>query len=385
MPGNNATDAGSQCTGSATTASPAQAAHHRQESRIPPPILASRGSGDGSDADASEGARRPSAGVHLLSVRIHVKQVKVAAMIAASTDLVERPEKVCLLMWIATSSGDPLGPAAEWPARKGFSPLWNSARRVFQTIPVPDGSVPMLRMELWGINDDGSRQMLAGPVELPPHKVPMRPTGIGMHRTGSSMTAKAFSNVPPATMFLHALPPPPQSQRKTVFLIRHGESKWNAAKRGKNVYRMVREHDHPLNEDGYRQALALQHALRAAVDAKESARGSAGSAEVGSPSSMQQLANAGAMWASPLTRAVQTALVGLAPILRAEGATLQLKLNVREKKNFGGFDSIGRVCGAECYKRALSELRSLDASEGGPSMGDVSALSNLSEIGRAHV
>ena len=116
---------------------------------------------------------------------------------------------------------------------------------------------------------------------------------------------------------------------------------------------MVREHDHPLNETGYKQALQLQLAIRRALadppkDGQE-------------PTTAQSLGLAGAFWASPLTRAVQTAITALEPILSQPGNMLELKLNAREKKNFGGLDSIGRVCGNECYKRALGELMGLDS------------------------
>ena len=52
---------------------------------------------------------------------------------------------------------------------------------------------------------------------------------------------------------MHVTPRPPPG-KKYVFFVRHGESKWNAAKRSMNVYQMVKDHDHPLNEAGYRQA-----------------------------------------------------------------------------------------------------------------------------------
>mmetsp|Transcript_41004 Transcript_41004/g.108374 ORF Transcript_41004/g.108374 Transcript_41004/m.108374 type:complete len:281 (+) Transcript_41004:2-844(+) len=90
------------------------------------------------------------------------------------------------------------------------------------------------------------------------------------------------------------------------------------------------------------------------------------------------MAGADALWSSPLTRALQTALVALEPLLQLPGRTLELKLNVREKKNFGGLDSIGRVCGDECYQRALAELRSMDEGEGGPTSADMGPLSSLS-------
>ena len=50
--------------------------------------------------------------------------------------------------------------------------------------------------------------------------------------------------------------------RKKLFFVRHGESKWNAAKRDKNLFNLVKEHDHALTEAGYLQALVLQHGLR---------------------------------------------------------------------------------------------------------------------------
>ena len=86
------------------------------------------------------------------------------------------------------------------------------------------------------------------------------------------------------------------------------------------------------------------------------------------------MSKAGAFWASPLTRALQTALVALAPILGQPGKQLEIKMNAREKKNFGGLDTIGRVTGHACYQRALSELRGLDVDTGGPTPAEVSEL-----------
>ena len=47
------------------------------------------------------------------------------------------------------------------------------------------------------------------------------------------------------------------------------------------------------------------------------------------------------LWASPLTRALQTAMLSLQPLLEQPGAVLELKQNARERKNWGGLDSIG--------------------------------------------
>ena len=173
----------------------------------------------------------------------------------------------------------------------------------------------------------------------------MKDTAISLQRSANASASKAFNPAPPASLVMRCLPSIPRhlvaaSQRKTLFFIRHGESKWNAAKRGHNVYKMVREHDHPLNEAGYRQALQLQTAISNALAQPASDH----------PTTAQSIGLAGAFWASPLTRAVQTAITALQPILSRQGSTLELKLNAREKKNFGGLDSIGRVCGNECFK-----------------------------------
>ena len=123
---------------------------------------------------------------------------------------------------------------------------------------------------------------------------------------------------------------------------------------------MVSAVDHPLNEKGYRQAKALQMALAAAA-ADPAGDGPASAAEA---AALHAMFNAGALWASPLTRALQTAIVGLQPLLQADGAPpLELKANAREKKNFGGRDTIGTVCGDECGARALGKLTQLLGAE----------------------
>ena len=75
-------------------------------------------------------------GKPLLHLRIMAKQIKglAAMMAAAGSDLEDKPEKCGVMMWVSDAHGEPLGPIAEWPARKGVSPVWNSARYVVQTM-----------------------------------------------------------------------------------------------------------------------------------------------------------------------------------------------------------------------------------------------------------
>ena len=180
-----------------------------------------------------------------LSVRVHVQQVKVAAMMAAASGKDdERPERCGVIMWLVAANGEPLSPVAEWPARKGFSPMWNSARNLVQTRMAPDGSAVRLRIELWGIMEDRSRMLLAGPKEVNATKVPVSMTTVPIERTTASGADGGHRSTPPGSILMHALTPlsPALSagRRMTVYFVRHGESKWNAAKRTHNVYKMVR-------------------------------------------------------------------------------------------------------------------------------------------------
>ena len=69
------------------------------------------------------------------------------------------------------------------------------------------------------------------------------------------------------------------------------------------------------------------------------------------------LCDASVVYVSPLTRALQTAQIALAPLLRSRGLPLTLAPNAREKLNAGGADTIGiAVGGAEVRARAREFL-----------------------------
>ena len=74
------------------------------------------------------------------------------------------------------------------------------------------------------------------------------------------------------------------------------------------------------------------------------------------------ISGAQVVWVSPLTRALQTALVGLQPLLTRRDAApppIRLKPAAREKKNLGGRDTTGAARGKACGERALAELARL--------------------------
>lgn len=108
--------------------------------------------------------------------------------------------------------------------------------------------------------------------------------------------------------------------------------------------------DHPLNAAGRAQAESLLQALRAGGDAASEVLGVEG------------------VMCSPLTRAVETCLIGLEPLLlrgdgrsAADGAprTVLLNPNLREKRNFGGKDSSGRWKGEALRAGVRGAIREL--------------------------
>eukprot|EP00301_Raphidiophrys_heterophryoidea_P013057 c20399_g1_i1.p1 GENE.c20399_g1_i1~~c20399_g1_i1.p1 ORF type:complete len:461 (-),score=136.46 c20399_g1_i1:1402-2784(-) len=135
--------------------------------------------------------------------------------------------------------------------------------------------------------------------------------------------------------------------KKTLYLVRHGESVWNKAQSDLNVVELVSHTDHPLHKHGVQQAQALC-SLIDKTDAHSA--------------SEMNFRAAQAILVSPLTRAIQTALVGLRPIIFAPSRksilpTLKLAANAREKRNAGGRDSSGQAVGQEIRKRALETLK----------------------------
>jgi len=128
---------------------------------------------------------------------------------------------------------------------------------------------------------------------------------------------------------------------KKIYLIRHAQSRWNKAQKHHNLLAMVKERDHPLTSAGYRQA----HALALEIEAASRGDGSFGS-----------LLDASAVWCSPHTRALQTTLVGLHPLLEGGQLRVCLKPSARERKSLGGFDSVGAGRGDQCVHRALRKL-----------------------------
>ncbi|KAJ1449088.1 hypothetical protein M885DRAFT_622841 [Pelagophyceae sp. CCMP2097] len=185
---------------------------------------------------------------------------------------------------------------------------------------------------------------------------------------------------------------PPRLRSVNVVLLRHGESAWNEAQAESDFRGMILKRDHPLTAAGIRQAARFNGKWkRAANDAFATTLDAAGPAmqeaapfksvnlgpleppdrddaeadgeldptaavRADDAESLALLFDVTAVWASPLTRAVQTALVacdGLEALTRG----VSLHAECREIKGVGGFDCVGLECGGDAIRaRAADEL-----------------------------
>jgi broad specificity phosphatase PhoE len=122
--------------------------------------------------------------------------------------------------------------------------------------------------------------------------------------------------------------------KKEIFIIRHGESKWNEAQRDKDVGGLLKQYDHELTTLGIQQASSFNSKWKEQQSTKHQ-----------KDDDITTFLNATKIFSSPLTRAIETALLTCEdhPALKTNGLTLLR--NLREKKNIGSFDTVGQVSG----------------------------------------
>ena len=157
----------------------------------------------------------------------------------------------------------------------------------------------------------------------------------------------ALAPLPPPRATASFRVPGPFKSTKTVFLIRHGESQWNAAQTAGALHRMM-AYDHPLNALGRDQSMGLSRAWKSTL---EQARGS-GVAD----SYLDAFVGAHVVYCSPLTRAVQTCVLALDghPTVKDQG--IKLLSAAREIKKRGGLDTVGKVSGKRIAQRVSEKL-----------------------------
>ena len=177
-----------------------------------------------------------------------------------------------------------------------------------------------------------------------------------------------------------AHPQGPVVDKMTCFFIRHGESQWNKvcstafvanhclclaccplpsrlrqclclackAQEASNFYEMMKRVNHPLSADGIKQCQNF-NAISQGEQPKAAPR-------------YEDFMSADMIFASPLTRATQTALLTLKghPTLQQHG--MVLASTAREVKNTGGQDTVGDKCGTEVLETVEAECRDFDRS-----------------------
>ena len=144
---------------------------------------------------------------------------------------------------------------------------------------------------------------------------------------------------------------PASDMRKEIFVIRHGESKWNDSQADMNIKGMISQYDHELTANGIEQAMSLNDRWHEARRKEEQT--------AGADPDIDAFLAAPCIFSSPLTRAIQTSLVACEghPSLSREGSRLTLLRNLREVKNFGSFDAVGRFVGQDIRSHVEAILR----------------------------
>ncbi|MDP2437075.1 MAG: histidine phosphatase family protein [archaeon] len=143
------------------------------------------------------------------------------------------------------------------------------------------------------------------------------------------------------SLTLRSLPTPnPFPTKRTFFLIRHGESQWNEAQGKKSAKGMVKTTDHGLNLVGIQQAQAFNAKWRAAESSPR----------------VEQWRAADQVFVSPLTRAIQTCFLTMDTHPGFFRGAIALP-SLREAKNLGGLDTIGKVSGDKIRSRFISQLQ----------------------------
>ncbi len=154
-------------------------------------------------------------------------------------------------------------------------------------------------------------------------------------------------------------------KRMRMIFIRHGESQWNAGQAASHqvrlnalggLWKMFSQTDHPLSKEGISQAaVANRNWQKQYLAVKGGLKGYTTPQHAW----VKSFLSAGRVYASPLTRAVETCLLSLRghPTLTQRG--LSLISSAREIKNLGGQDTVGCAVGEGITARVQAELAAM--------------------------
>eukprot|EP00760_Papus_ankaliazontas_P012516 PhM_4_TR15341/c0_g1_i1/m.94665 len=234
-------------------------------------------------------------------------------------------------------------PSVSWPPKYGTrDPVWNSARAVGTV----SHDVPqMLCVEVFAVKSGNKKRL----TRIDAQAIPTSELWL------NCPTPLYFSRGEEECRMLIQPTPMQRTQRKNVYFVRHGQSEWNKAQRSlanpRSLGIMLTLRDHGLSVAGVEQAEKLCAAVQKELMGSaltgsftsriKTWRSGSNTPATSTTLSEQDFLQSRQVVCSPLTRAVQTALIGLQPLLGREGRSVILSPNVREKRNFGGRDTSG--------------------------------------------
>ena len=268
------------------------------------------------------------------------------------------------------------GARTRWPEKKRTShPIWRTPRGIWR-VPRDTG---FLKIEVFNHVSDLATKSghgeLIGKVHIPLKELKI---GVKIERAVRMVAKKATG-----FLSIRRLPMPPK--RKFVFFVRHGQSVWNAAKKEKHYVSMLKQTDHPLTQEGKIQAELMAQAIDEVKDEIDQWRSGHGDAKATNARMrlLSEFLNAEAVISSPLCRAVQTAVIGLSthPNIRTGGTKVQLRSDVREKRNFGGRDTTSKSQGKHIVERVIRKCAKLYKSVKGDPRSQ--RIKNMIDIGDA--
>lgn len=282
--------------------------------------------------------------------------------------LLSASNRLCYMrMRLVNSKDEPQSDWSTWPAADAREPdeagddwllMWNSARHFSSGADADVGGSASVRLwsprmfVLFELRQSVGDQLIGSA------QVALYMIGSG----GSILALRHSLHGKQGSCVVRALPA--GKRHKRIFLVRHGESSWNEAQARKDLPSLIGQHDHPLTMAGFKQARALRDAILSAQ--------CSGAAV---PLAVRQLLGVTAVWASPLTRALQTAMVSMQPLTVSKCCQppkpISLRVNARERQKLGSADCTGVATNDECGVRAAQQLQQLVTS--GITAGPVSA------------
>lgn len=151
---------------------------------------------------------------------------------------------------------------------------------------------------------------------------------------------------------IDSMDPAPPLTTQFLFFVRHAESRWNNCQSKRNITGMYSERDHGITDNGREQAENLRASISSAVSGHSEARDEEREWRA-------RFLDPGVIFVSPLTRAIQTAVLALRELLADSRRELVCMRLAREKKNLGGHDTRGVAMGEDIQARVQAELLSL--------------------------